>query len=569
MSESPSKRRRRRDTVRDMLRPQAVADMIMEPTQKVFKAMNPVNIAGALNPHAQSIIRLFKPIVRPQQSVNWIRKQLTWKNLQAPLSAVAALVLGGLAALLSQSSRVKLSPASVISITTIVMEFGSTERFYVRSALRVVGTILGACVGFGLGALGILIGDEEAGVNVIGLQAYRLSMVALFGLITFMGMRIYSDNGHGFMMFGVTLFGVLFTVTWTSALTAMLSALAGVIVSILTIFVFQFPKTDRLLAQTHRDAAENLFTLARMSVESDPRTIEDFEECAVHVRKALTSTSASFEVYAQWRRWTQRKVAHNFDTLSTATRPLFYVTYSMYWNLVQSPTASPSGGVFFFCNSPTQYDKYFRTPRMMVEGSLMSIQASLTRILVRDPKDPCGPQQHMEMIVQRHLWHGCMRNIHILKESYISHREECFETFGQHWSVCDYLHQLISLTMAIAAYVHAIAEIFMPETAEYVYPVLEDICENLANMRHEGSFRTEHFTNHVNVTTGPDREYTGSQSFARESPATDLNGFTMISRQARMPRGLDMEELDMQSFHLPSNDEASSSSPSRRRALSP
>ena len=569
MAESPSKQQRKRDKIKDMLKPQAVADLIIEPTQKVLKAINPVRVVEVINPHAHSIVRLFKPIIRPKQSVKWIRNQMTWKNLQAPLSAVAALVLGGLAAMFSQASTgIKLSPASVISITTIVMEFGSTERFYVRSLLRVVGTVIGACVGFGLGAIGILIGDDMVGWNVVQLQAYRLGMVAIFGLVTFVGMKIYADNGHGFMMFGVTLFSVLFTVTWTSALTAMLSALAGVIVSIITILLFQFPKTDRMLAETHRKAAENLFTLTRMSVEADPRTIEDFDDCAVQVRKALQSTSASFEVYAQWRRWTRRKVKHNFDSLSTATRPLFYVAYSMYWNLVQSPTASQSGGVFFFCNNPTQYDKYFRTPRMMVEGSLMSIQASLTRILVRDPKDPCGPQQHMEMIVMRHLWHGCMRNIHILKEQYIAHREECFATFGQHWSVCDYLHQLISLTMAIAAYVHAIAEIFMPDMAEYIYPVLEDICENLANMRHEGSFRAEHFSNHINVSMNSDRVRTHSNSFMRDTPFSDQNGFTVTSRQARLPRGLDLEELDMDSFRLARPNDGDESPP-RRRALSP
>jgi hypothetical protein len=549
-------KRRKRDVVKDALRPQAVADFLMEPTQKVLKAMNPKNIAEKLNPHAQSVGRLLKPIVKPKRQVNWLRNQLTWEKLKAPISAVFALVLGGLAAVLSQASTgVSLSPPSVIGITTIVLELGSTERFYVRSALRIVGTVLGALVGLGLGTIGALIGDDTAQVNVIALQSYRLCMVAVSGLITFVGMSIFTDTAYMFLMFNITLVSVLYTITLTSAITAMLSALAGVVVSILTIFLFQFPKTEHILAKTHQKAVENLFTLARFAVESDPRCIDDFEDCSTAVRNALISTPASFEIYQQWRKWTCREVIHNFDSLSLSTRPLFYVAYTMYWSLVESPTAMQSGGVFFFCNNPMQYDKYFRVPLMGIQGAIMSIQASLTRILVPDIRDACKPPQHLEIIVQRQLWLGCMRNIHILKEQYMSHRAECFSSFSQHWSVLDYLHQLINLVLAITAYVHAIAEVFLPDVAEYIFPVLEDICENLAQIRHEGFMRADLFTN----TRSSQDTSEEPQSVSNGPPsgmATPAYGFTVrsnpeafniFSGQGRIPRGIDVDELSVES----------------------
>ena len=545
-NEDKSTRRRKRDIVKDALNPQHVADLLKEPTQRVFKVMNPKFIAEKMQPGAQSIARMLKPIVKPKRQVNWLRNQLTWAKFRAPLSAVFALVVGGLAAVLSQASTgVSLSPASVIGITTIVLELGSTERFYVRSALRIGGTIIGCLIGFGLSCIGDLIGHESPSDNVVALQAYRLCMVGLSGLVTFGGMSIFTDTAYMFLMFNISLVTVLYANTWTSSVTAMLSALAGVTVSVLTIMLFQFPKADAILASTHQKAVENLFTLVRFAIESDPRCIDDFEDCSGAVRQALTSTPASYEIYQQWRKWTCREVLHNFDSLSVATRPLFYVSYSMYWGLVESPTANQTGGVFFFCNSAAHYDRYFRATLMSIQGSIMSIQASMTRILVPDPKDPCRPPQHLEMIVQKFLWIGCMRNIHILKQQYMERREECFATFSQNWSALDYLHQLINLVLAITAYVHAIAEVFLPEIAEYVYPVLEDICENLAQIRHEGLFRTDesdHRTFRVKSASTPN-----------ETPSHEMYGFTVRSnpgetpftgnhRTGRIPRGLDIDE---------------------------
>ena len=572
-----TKRRRKRDVMKDALRPQHVADMLKEPTQKMFKAMNPKLLMEKMQPGAQSVGRLLKPIVKPKKQVNWLRNQLTWENMKAPMSAVFALVLGGLAAVLSQSSTgVNLSPPSVIGITTIVLELGSTERFYVRSALRIVGTIVGSLIGFGLGCLGDLIGNEPNHVNVVALQAYRLCMVGLSGLITFGGMSIFKDTAFMFLMFNISLVSVLYANTWVSSVTAMLSALAGVTVSILTIVLFQFPKTDAILAKTHRKAVENLFTLARFAVESDPRCIDDFEDCSTEVRKALTSTPASFEIYEQWRKWTCRSVLHNFDSLSLATRPLFYVAYSMYWSLVESPSASQTGGAFFFCNSPALYDEYFRTTLMGIQGSIMSIQASLTRILVPDSKDPLGPPQHMEMIAQRFLWVGCMRNIHILKEKYIAHRDECFSLFSQHWSALDYMHQLINLVFAITGYVHAIATVFLPEIAEYVYPILEDICENLAQIRHEGFFRIDHFHHmHINRSAGTSDSSndSGTAGLSTPYPESAFNAFTVRSNPGenpitvlsragwRVPRGIDLDEISS----AESSPAALSGSPQSRR----
>lgn len=555
------KTRRKRDIVRDAMRPQAVADFLKEPTSKMLRAMNPKHIAEKINPHAQAVGRLLKPIVKPKEQVNWLRNQLTWEKLKAPLSAVFALVVGGLAAVLSQASTgVSLSPPSVIGITTIVLELGSTERFYVRSALRILGTVVGSLVGLGLGTIGASIGDDTAQVNVIALQSYRLCMVGLSGFITFVGMTIFQDTAYMFLMFNISLVSVLYTITIQSAITAMLSALAGVVVSILTILLFQFPKTEAILAKTHKAAVENLFTLARFAVESDPRCMDDFDDCSTAVRKALTSTPASFEIYQQWRKWTCRQVIHNFDSLSMSTRPLYYTAYSMYWSLVQSPTATQAGGVFFFCNTAAQYDKYFRVPLMGIQGAIMSIQASLTRILVHDPSDPCKAPQHLELIVQRHLWLGCMRNIHILKEQYITHRAGCFASFSQHWSALDYIHQLINLVLAIAAYVHAIAEVFLPDVAEYVYPVLEDICENLAQIRHEGYFRADHFVqamglHHRSSVENSEIDYAQTSqvpSSGAQTPNYAPYGFTVrsnpepytiFSGQGRVPRGMDVDEM--------------------------
>jgi hypothetical protein len=234
----------------------------------------------------------------------------------------------------------------------------------------------------------------------------------------------------------------------------------------------------------------------------------------------------------------------DYDSLSSATRPLFYISYSLYWTLVMAPVGNGSGGVFLFCDNATMYDLYFRAPRMMLEGSMMAIQESLTRILMHDPKDECHPHQHMEMILSRHLWFGCQRSIHILKESYIEHRDKCFSTSGQHWSFIEFLHQTMSLTMAVCGYIHVIAEMFLPEVAEHVYPILEDVCENLANMRNEGSLRLSTFSSSTTETS-----HDGFNPYRPPSVScaayNDVNEFTMGKySMGGVPRGM----AQMESF---------------------
>jgi len=512
------------------------SNMFMEKMVKQpLHYMNPVYIAGKVDPVARRIGRLFQPMIRqPKKQVNWLRTNITWKNLRGPLSAAAAVVLGGICAVVSQASTgVALSPASVMSITTIVMEMGATERFYVRSALRILGTLLGAALGMGLGAVGVVIGGSvpsqfQDNSAYIAAEAYRLSMVAIVALVTFFGMKFFEKISYAFMMFGVTFFSVLYTTTFVSALTAVLSAIAGVLCSIVTIVLFQFPKADAILADTHRGAVENLFTLVRFALEADPRCMDDFDDCSSVVRNALVNTAASFEIYSQWRKWTGRQVAHDFDQLSRATRPLYYVSYSMYWTLVEAPSANPNGGVYFFCDHPSQYHEYFYQPRALFEGAIMAVQSSLCLILIRDPNDTLTPEQHMDMIVHRHLWQGCMRNIHVLKEQYMEHGHGCFSTVGQHWSVIDYLNQSISLTMAVVAYVHAIAEIFLPtEIGERIYPTLQDICENLSQFRNEGAGRW--ITN-----TGDHDKPAAGIPIGESSPSR--NAFIMAS--SHLPRGM-------------------------------
>ena len=478
-------------------------------TQKIF--------SKTVDPTARLVGRLLKPIMHvPKQQVNKLRTNLTWANLQGPLSAAAAVVLGGLCAVLSQASAgIALNPASVMSITTIVMELGSTEKFYVRSTLRIIGTLIGSATGFGFGAVAVAIaGSSHAGIQdpeYIAAESFRLSMSAIVALITFSGMKFYERVSHAFMMFGVTFFSVLYTETLTSATAAVLSALAGVICSILTILVFQFPKAEVMLAETHKGAVESLFTLVRFAIEADPRCMDDFDDCSTTVRKALTSTSASFQIYAQWRRWTRRCVVHDFDKLSRATRPLFYVSYCMYWSLVESPSAgSENGGIYLFCNTPEQYREYFEQPRILFEGAIVSIQASLALILVRDEKDTISPELHLHAIVFRHLWHGCMRNIHELKESFIGNQDECFGSIGQRWSFIEYLNRSIALVLAVVAYVNAIADIFLPETALVIYPTLEDICENLCRIRNESGLRDgKNFTRQNSITSAVSTPLTG------------------------------------------------------------
>ena len=492
------------------LTPESTASRRLGGGEKWFE-MPPVMIprkifAKTVDPTARLVGRLLRPIyTAPKRQVNKIRSKLTWDNLQGPLSAAAAVVLGGLCAVLSQlSTGIALNPASVMSITTIVMELGSTEKFYVRSTLRIIGTMIGAACGFGFGAVAVVIaGSNHAGFQdpeYIAAESYRLSMSAIVALVTFSGMKFYEKISHAFMMFGVTFFSVLYTETYISAATAVLSALAGVVCSITTILIFQFPKADVMLAETHRGAVESLFTLVKFAIEADPRCMDDFDDCATTVRKALVSTQASFQIYAQWRRWTRRSVIHDFDQLSRATRPLYYVSYCMYWSLVESPSAGSEIGksTHLFCDDFLLYQKYFEQPRVSFEGAIMSIQASLTLILVKDPKDTVPPQQHLEIIVSRHLWHGCMRNIHVLKETYLDHLEECFTSIGQRWSYIEYINRSIALVLAVVAYVNAIAEIFVPDVAQSIYPMLEDICENLSQIRNESGLRDGHIRTRSN-----------------------------------------------------------------------
>lgn len=428
------------------------------------------------------------------------RKLFTWKELKAPLSVTFAALLGMVAAMLVDYYQPRweyqIKTAAVISTTLLIMgEMGTSEKFYLKTTLRVTGVVTGI-------ALGILyatfervlqrwLGIDDPKMEATHPQAwvmlvFRVAIVSPTIFVCCVLMKVFNKYAYAINVLAIHCPTALLAKSYEASLGITMAAILAVVASAVSLLLFDKFTTESLLMDTNKKCIVGVLSVFQLAVSGDPENLEQFLTHTDAIHKSITSAESAHDTYAQWRQWTCRKVVHDFKALVKPTRPLFYQAYSLYWGNVAAYHATEYRAVILFCNDFESYERHFKA---LVDDVLICIERS-KEDLGKLFDSPNMKEEEMDIlfnqIIVNHVWHGLLRAQEDMKRQYMKNRKAIFSTFGQRWNMTDYLRQIAMMTLAMVDYMRAMIDVFQtPARRARLTKLLDEVAQALDDLRRE------------------------------------------------------------------------------------
>lgn len=453
-------------------------------------------------------ISLRKLKIRPVINLSPETKRLfTWKELKGPYAVTFAALLGMVAAMLYEYydpvSTIRIKTAAVLSTTLLIMgEMGTSEKFYLKTTLRVLGVIMGIALGMIYAVFEKLIEDYLEIPNSVAvannqtgakeypnewiLITYRIAILTPTIFICCLLMKVFPKYSYALTVLAIHCPLALLAKTIYASLGITLSAVLAVTAAVISLILFDKLTTESLLMETNRVCINGVLSVFQLSVTGDPENIDQFLNHTDAVHKSISSAESAHETYAQWRAWTFRMVKHDFKALVKPTRPLFYQAYSLYWSNVAAYHATEYRADILFCNDKESYEKLFKG---LVDDMVISIE-KIKENLVRIYSQPDIKAEELDSvfddIIASCLWNGMLRAQEEIKRTYLRNRKTAFTTFGQRWNMTDYLRQIAMMTLAFVDYMRAMTNVFQKEERRMrLAKLLEELAEALDDLRRE------------------------------------------------------------------------------------
>jgi hypothetical protein len=248
------------------------------------------------------------------------------------------------------------------------MDMSTSEKFYVQTTFRVLGTIGGVALGM---AFAYIEAQISSGYNTgfrpnevhdedWKLIIFRTSVIVPVIFLCTLFMKLFPKYTYPFVVFAVQTPAGMFAANIKEGVGQALSAICAVVVAVISIILFENFSTESLLMQTNNRAIQGVLAITQMALRGDGAMASVFAENTETVHKNINTAESSISTYAQWRRMTCRSVRLDYTILARPIKPLFYQAYSVYWSNVESYKASDYNSRYLFCDSPEFFDKYFR-----------------------------------------------------------------------------------------------------------------------------------------------------------------------------------------------------------------
>ena len=428
------------------------------------------------------------------------KKLFTWKELKAPLSVTFAALVGMVAAMIIDYYKPKwdyqIKTSAVISTTLLIMgEMGTSEKFYLKTTLRVTGVVTGIALGMLYAiferllqqGLGIMDPKEEAAHKYAWVMlVFRVAIVSPTIFICCVLMKMFGKYAYAINVLAIHCPTALLAKSFEASLGMTMAAIMAVVVSVLSLLLFDKFTTESLLMDTNKKCIMGVLSVFQLAVSGDPENLDQFLTHTDSIHKSITSAESAHDTYTQWRQWTCRSVVHDFKALVKPTRPLFYQAYSLYWGNVAAYHATEYRAVILFCNDTESFERFFKS---LVDEMIISIDRS-KEALGRLFDNPNMKEEEMDeifdQIIVNHIWHGLLRAQEEMKKRYMKNRKSIFSTFGQRWNMTDYLRQVAMMTLAMVEYMRAMTDVFQkPARRARLLKLLDEVAQALDDLRRE------------------------------------------------------------------------------------
>ena len=431
------------------------------------------------------------------------RAVFTWKQLRGPFSVTFA-CLCGLAATqvlwyYDVPSDMKIRTAAVLSTTILIMEMGTSEKLYVKSTFRIVGVMVGICIGIIFALIEETV-QKYLGIDTLGSGTSNAWVILLFRVlilgpsifIVCILMKLKPTFAYGLNVTAINIPAAMLAKNIWQSLGVFVGVSMAAFLCVVSLIIFEKFTTESYQMDTNRVCIHGVLSVFQLALTSDRGNSEQFSKHADSVHKSISSAESAQDTYVQWRRYTCRDVIHDFKALVKATRPLFYKAYSLYWGNVSAFHADQYRAELLFCDTADKYDKLFRA------------QVDDLVRLIEETKDDLGllysnpgmPQAEKDALFDRIIVDRLMGRLvplqETMKQTYIANRKTCFSSYGQRWNMLNYLRQVGMISLALVEYMIALVKVFHNgESKERFLKVLDDLEIALDTLRKESEITSK------------------------------------------------------------------------------
>ena len=423
------------------------------------------------------------------------REVFTWKQLRGPVSVTFA-CLCGLAATqvmwyYDVPKAMKIKTAAVLSTIILIMEMGTSEKLYIKSTFRVIGVMVGICIGIVFALIESTV-QKYLGIQTLGSGTDNEWVILLFRVLVLgpsifivcILMKLKPTFAYGLNVAAINIPAAMLAKTIWQSLGVFVGIMMAAFLCVFALVIFEKFTTESYQMDTNRVCIHGVLSVFQLALTSDRENGEKFSKHADSVHKSISAAESAQETYVQWRRYTCREVVHDFKALVKPTRPLFYKAYSLYWGNVSAFHADQYRAEHLFCDTPEKYEKLFRVYVDDLVRLIEEIKDDLgllysTPYMKQDEKDAL-----FDRIIIDRLSHRMVPIQETIKQTYIVNRKTCFSTYGQRWNMLDYLRQVNMISLALVEYVIALVKVFQRgESKERFMKVLDDLEISLDTLR--------------------------------------------------------------------------------------
>jgi len=425
------------------------------------------------------------------------REVFTWKQIRGPLSVTFA-CLCGLAATqvmwyYDVPKAMKIKTAAVLSTIILIMEMGTSEKMYIKSTFRVIGVMIGICIGIVFALIESTV-QKYLGIQSLGngtdnewiILLFRVLVLGPSIFIVCILMKLKPTFAYGLNVAAINIPAAMLAKTIWQSLGVFVGVMMAAFLCVASLVIFEKFTTESYQMDTNRVCIHGVLSVFQLALTSDRSNGEKFSKHADQVHKSISAAETAQDTYAQWRRYTCRDVTHDFKALVKPTRPLFYKAYSLYWGNVSAFHADQYRAEWLFCDTAEKYEQLFRAYVDDLVRLIEEIKDDLGLLYSK----PNMPQVEKDAIFDRIIVYRLSGRIvpiqEQMKQTYIANRKTCFSSYGQRWNMLDYLRQVGMISMALVEYMIALVKVFQTgESKERFMKTLDDLEIALDTLRKE------------------------------------------------------------------------------------
>ena len=454
------------------------------------------------------------------------------KDVRGPISVTVACVVGMVLSMVDEryfpNSPFELKAGAVIGTTIMVMDMGSSEKFYLKIFFRLVGTVLGIALGLCFGALEMrvrspLSDPKHPGADDWNLVIFRIALlvptVFLAGLLG----KIRPVYAYPLVTFAVQVPQGMFAHSFKNALGVALSSMCAVLVAVFSILIFENLNSDSILMRTNWNAIDGVLQVMEIALTSghthtseasgDTKHIHASEasvdtggytlgqttgqtgelvavlrhgvsgvEAMLHSAKRTSEDGAVNTRESQHSRFARVSESVHRSIISSESSMKTSREWRELWNLrverdfskiVIKPLFYLSYSLFscmgasecLWCDNAQVYTQYYAEHVEDIPIAISGIRHVLAKFFSKRFHQPVHLEGFFNTIIESCFNNGLYSILENLSKTYFANRQVTHKNFSQRWNMSNFLRQFALINLALVEYLQSL--LLLVETSEW------------------------------------------------------------------------------------------------------